>query len=128
MLLRGVRSRLLGLVVATFVPFVALIGIGLWNQWQHDRQRAVEGSIHQAQLLAGQVDDRIGELELLLTGLSRSVSPNAADTAANTAVLRGVKTELPAFVGNIVLYSLAGTYIGSTGAPEYTHSPVTDRA
>ena len=128
MLLRSVRSRLLGLVVAAFVPFVALIGIGLWNQWQHDRQRAVEGSIHQAQLLAAQVDDRIGELELLLTGLSRSVSPSAADMAANTAVLRGVKAELPAFVGNIVLYSLDGTYIGTTGAPEYNHSPVTDRA
>jgi hypothetical protein len=35
-MLRGIRTRLLGLVVATVVPFTALIGGGLWNQWFSD--------------------------------------------------------------------------------------------
>jgi diguanylate cyclase (GGDEF)-like protein/PAS domain S-box-containing protein len=127
MLFRGVRSRLLGLVVATVVPFTALIGCGLWNQWQHDKERAIDGAVNQARLLAAQVDDRIGEFELLLTGLSRSVSPKADDANANTALLEGVKAELPGFVGNIVAYSLDGTNIGSSGGPGPAHASVADR-
>jgi hypothetical protein len=34
-MLNSIRSRLLGLVFAAAVPFVALIGFGLWSQWQH---------------------------------------------------------------------------------------------
>jgi diguanylate cyclase (GGDEF)-like protein/PAS domain S-box-containing protein len=127
MLLRSVRSRLLGLVVATVVPFTALIGVGLWNQWQHDRGRAVEGAINQARLLAAQVDDHIGQLELLLTGLSRSVSPRASDIAANSILLESVKAELPPFVGNIAVFSLDGANLGSSGGPGLEHPSVTDR-
>ncbi len=127
MLLRSVRSQLLGLVVATVVPFTALIGAGLWNQWQHDQARTVEGAISQARLLAAQVDDQIGELELLLTGLSRSVSSHPSDRAANDAVLESVKAELPSFVGNIAMYALDGTNIGSSGGPGLEHPSVVDR-
>jgi len=83
MLLRGIRSHLLGLVLATVVPFTALVGVGLWNQWQHDQARAIEGAINEARLLAAQVDDHIGELELFLSGLTRAVSASIADAAAN---------------------------------------------
>ena len=92
MLPRSIQARLLGLVLATVT---ALIGFGLWNQWQHDQARAIESAINEARLLAAQVDDHIGELELLLAGLSRSVSPNAADREANIRLLHDVKTELP---------------------------------
>jgi diguanylate cyclase (GGDEF)-like protein/PAS domain S-box-containing protein len=128
MLFRGVRSRLLGLVVAAVIPFTALVGVGLWNQWQHDEARAIDGAISQARLLAAQVDDHIGELELLLTGLSRSISPAAADAQANSILLEGVKNELPAFVGNIVVYSLDGTNIGSSGGLGPQHPSVADRS
>jgi diguanylate cyclase (GGDEF)-like protein/PAS domain S-box-containing protein len=128
MLLRSVRSRLLGLVVATVIPFTALIGAGLWNQWQHDEGRAVEGAVNQARLLAAQVDDHIAELELLLTGLGRSVSSNSSDTDANNALLQSVKTELPGFVDNVAVYSLDGTNIGSSSGPGLEHPSVTDRA
>jgi diguanylate cyclase (GGDEF)-like protein/PAS domain S-box-containing protein len=128
MLLRSVRSRLLGLVVATVIPFTALIGAGLWNQWQHDEGRAIEGAVNQARLLAAQVDDHIAELELFLTGLSRSVSSNSFDADANNALLQSVKTELPGFVDNIAIYSLDGTNIGSSSEPGLEHPSVTDRA
>jgi diguanylate cyclase (GGDEF)-like protein/PAS domain S-box-containing protein len=128
MLLRSVRSRLLGLVVATVIPFTALIGAGLWNQWAHDEGRAIEGAVNQAHMLATQVDDHIAKLELLLTGLSRSVSPNSSDTDGNNALLQSVKTELPGFVDNIAVYSLDGTNIGSSSGPGLEHPSVTDRA
>src|SRR6267154_2261762 len=121
MLLCSVRSRLLGLVVATVIPFTALIGAGLWNQWQHDEGRAIEGAVNQARLLAAQVDDHIDKLELLLTGLSRSVSSHATDAGTNNALLQSVKSELPVFVGNISVFSLDGTNIGSSTDPGLEH-------
>jgi diguanylate cyclase (GGDEF)-like protein/PAS domain S-box-containing protein len=128
MLLRSVRSRLLGLVVATVIPFTALIGAGLWNQWQHDEGRAIDGAVNQARLLAAQVDDRIAELELFLTGLSRAVSSNPSDTEANNTLLQSVKAELPGFVGNIGVFSPDGMNIGSSSGPGLEHPSVTDRA
>ena len=71
MLLRSIRSQLLGLVVATVVPFTALIGIGLWSQWQNDQAAAIQRAMNDARLVAAQVDDYIGNLDNLLTGLSR---------------------------------------------------------
>ena len=83
---------MLGLVVATVVPFTALIGAGLWNQWRSDQAAAIQRALDEARLLAAQVDDHIGNLENLMTGVSRAVSWNPADTAANDAVLRQVSS------------------------------------
>ena len=114
MLLRSIRSRLLGLVVATVVPFTGLIGFGLWNQWRNDHAEAIRRASDEARLLAAQVDDHIGNLENLLTGLSRSVSWNPADTSANDDLLRQVKAELPPYVANILVFSLDGSNIGTS--------------
>src|SRR5580700_9876981 len=107
-MLRGIRTRLLGLVVATVVPFATLIGGGLWTQWQSDQAQAVKSALVDARLLAAKVDDEIGDLENLLIGLSRAVSTDASDTQANDAMLRRVKSEMPAFVSNIMVTSLDG--------------------
>ena len=50
MLLRSIRSQLLGLVVATVVPFTALIGTGLWSQWRTDQAAAIQRARDEAQL------------------------------------------------------------------------------
>src|SRR4051812_36289791 len=113
MMLRGIRSRLLGLMLATVIPFTALIGGGLWTQWRNDQATAAERAIAEARLLAAQVDDHLGNLESLMTGLSRAVSVDPADTAANDAVLKQLKSELPAFISNIFVFSIDGTNIGS---------------
>src|SRR6476660_3261006 len=114
MLLRSIRSRMLGLVVATVVPFTALIGAGLWNQWRSDRAAAIERALDEARLLAAQVDDHIGNVENLMTGVSRAVSWDPADTAANDALLRKVKAELPSFIANVLVFSLDGKNIGTS--------------
>jgi hypothetical protein len=62
MLLRTIRSRLLGLVLATAVPFAALIGGGLWSQLRDDQAEAMERALSEARVLAAQVDDHIGNL------------------------------------------------------------------
>ena len=112
MLLRSIRSRLLGLVLATVVPFTALIGGGLWSQWRNDRAAAIDRALAEARLLAAQVDDHIGNLDNLMAGLARAVSTDAADAVANDALLRQVKSELPDFISNVLLFSRDGTNIG----------------
>src|SRR5262245_2775205 len=105
-MLGSIRSRLLGLVVGTVVPFIALIGVGLWSQWRNDDAAAIQRALDEARLLAVQVDDHIANLDNLMTGLSRAVSWDPADTAANDALLRRVKAEVPSFVANILIFDL----------------------
>ena len=67
-MLGGIRTRLLGLVVATVVPFTALVGGGLFSQWKGDQAQAFKSALDEARLLAVQVDDEVGNLESLLSG------------------------------------------------------------
>src|SRR5712672_1046324 len=117
MLLRSIRSRLLGLVLATVVPFTALIGAGLWYQWRSDQAAAVERAVDESRLIVAQVDDHIGNLDGLLTGLSRAVSWSPADTIANDALLSHLKPELPDYVSAILLFGLDGANIGTSSDP-----------
>jgi diguanylate cyclase (GGDEF)-like protein/PAS domain S-box-containing protein len=111
-MLRGIRTQLLALVLAAVVPFVAVIGAGLWVQWRGEQAAALQRAITEARLLAAQLDDHIGNLENLLTGLSLAVSVDPADTDANDALLIHVKSELPDFVSNVLLFAVDGTDIG----------------
>jgi diguanylate cyclase (GGDEF)-like protein/PAS domain S-box-containing protein len=128
LLLRTIRSRLLGLVLATAVPFAALIGGGLWSQLRGDQAEAIERALSEARLLAAQVDDHIGNLENLMAGLSRAVSTNPADANANDLLLQQVKAQLPDFVSNILLFSLDGTNIGTSFNSDAKRFSAGDRA
>src|SRR5262249_39930619 len=112
MMLRGIRSRLLGLVLATVIPFTALVALGLWSHWRNERANASERAIAEARLLAAQVEDHLGNLDALLAGLSRAVSFDPADTAANDVMLQQLKLELPGFISNIFVFAPDGSNIG----------------
>jgi diguanylate cyclase (GGDEF)-like protein/PAS domain S-box-containing protein len=113
-MLGGIRTRLLGLVIATVVPFTALVGVGLFSQWQNDEAQAFKNALDEARLLAAQVDDEIGNLETLLSGLSRAVSISPERTHTNDELLRQVKGELPGYISNILLALPDGTNIGTS--------------
>jgi diguanylate cyclase (GGDEF)-like protein/PAS domain S-box-containing protein len=113
-MLGGIRTRLLGLVVATVVPFTALIGAGLWTQWQIDQTRAFKNALDEARSVASRVDDEIGNFENLLAGLSQAVSTDPADKIKNDAMLRKTRSELPSYVSNILLTALDGSNIGTS--------------
>ena len=116
MLLRTIRSRLLGLVLATGFPLLIVIGGGLWSQLRDDQTKAMDDALDAARFIATQVDDHIGNLENLMAGLSRAVSTRLADTPANDALLREVKRELPDYISNILLFALDGSNIGVSWA------------
>ena len=84
----GIRAQLLGLVAAAAVPFLVLIGVGLWNQYRAAQAEALDRAFSEARILAAQIDDHIGNLENLMVGLGHAVSANPADTAANDALLQ----------------------------------------
>jgi diguanylate cyclase (GGDEF)-like protein/PAS domain S-box-containing protein len=116
-MLRGIRTRLLGLVIATVVPFTALIGGGLWNQWRGDQAQAIRSALIEARLLAARVDDQISELDNLLVGLGHAVSTKPDDMQANDVVLRHAKAELPDYIGNLLLSAPDGRNIGTSFEP-----------
>jgi diguanylate cyclase (GGDEF)-like protein/PAS domain S-box-containing protein len=129
MLFRTIRSQLLGLVVATVVPFIAVLCLGLWSQLRDDQDQAMERARSEAGLLAEQVDDHIDNLKTLLVGLSRAVSPRVADASANDALLRQVKEELPDYISGILLFAPDGSNIGvSWDAADARRLNVADRS
>ena len=110
----GIRTRLLVLVIATVVPFTALIGVALLVQWKGDQALALQSALNEARRVADRIDDEIGNLENLLAGLSRAVSLDVADKVRNDALLRQVKSELPSYVSNVLLTSLDGNNMGTS--------------
>src|SRR6476620_12307163 len=120
MLLRSIRTRILGLVVATVVPFCGLIGVAIWKQWRDGQAAAIQRSIVEARLLAAQVDDHVGNLENLLVGLSRAVSWKSEDKRSNDTLLRDAKADLPRFISNILVFALDGANIGISSSRSET--------
>src|SRR5262245_24100401 len=113
-MLSGIRARLMALVIATVVPFAVLVGGGLWLQWRTDQAQAIRSALMDARLVAAQVDDQLGNFESLMAGLSRAVSTDPGDVLANDAMLRRVRSELPAFVNSVMVLSLDGSLIGTS--------------
>jgi diguanylate cyclase (GGDEF)-like protein/PAS domain S-box-containing protein len=126
-MLGGIRTRLLGLVIATVVPFTALIGAGLFTQWQLDRGRALKSALDEAHRVADRVDDEIGNFENMLVGASQAISTDQADKAHNDVVLRRVKSELPGYVSNILVTSLDGQNIGTSVGTVVSRTYLGDR-
>ena len=115
--LRSIRSRLWALVIATVIPFTVLIGAGIWIRWRSDQATAIAQAIGEARILAAQIDDHVGDLESLLTGLSEAVSTDPRDTQANDKLLRKVKGQLPDFDSHLAVFSPDGANIGMSGDP-----------
>ncbi len=116
---RGIRSQLLGLVVAAVVPFLLLIGAGLWHQSRTEQAEALESATSEARVLAAQVDDHLGNLENLMAGLSLAVSVDPANTGMNDALLRRLKDEMPNYISGIVVIGLDGENIGSAAGRRF---------
>jgi hypothetical protein len=104
-------------VIATVIPFTVLIGAGIWIRWRSDQATAIAQAIGEARVLAAQIDDHIGDLESLLTGLSEAVSTDPRDTQENDKLLRKVKGRLPDFDSHLAIFSPDGANIGMSGDP-----------
>jgi hypothetical protein len=52
MLLGSIRGRLLALVLAAVIPFLALVGAGLWSEWQENQEATEQRALNDARVLA----------------------------------------------------------------------------
>lgn len=111
-MLQGMRLRLLGLFVGATVPFMALIGAGLWQQWDSEKRQAMQVALSEARATAALVDDYIGNLESAIVGLSYAVSTNPADAEQNDILFVRAKAALPDYIANLTLFTPDGVNIG----------------
>ena len=116
---QGIRLRLLGLVLAAAVPFAALIGTGIWDQFRREQAQALGFALTEARAVAGRIDDRIGDLDSLLAGLSLAVSVDPDDVAFNDRLLVRALAEQPNYVSNISLLDLDGRLLGAGAEQRY---------
>jgi hypothetical protein len=127
-MLSGIFPRLLGLTLATVLPFTALLGGLLWDQWRQDHLAAQRSVLGATQAIAAQVDAQFNRFETLLAGLSQGLTIDTADIAQNDARLRRLKAELPPIVSNIFLYSPVGDNIGTSQEGSVQRLPAHERS
>ncbi len=117
----GIRARLIVLVLALLLPFLAYILYSAKTEEQLARARALEETLVFARLLSARIDDHVSQMGQLLNTLSHAVSVNPAATASNDKFLRTLKEGLPRFISELAVWTPEGHNIGNL-------SPVEDRA
>jgi diguanylate cyclase (GGDEF)-like protein/PAS domain S-box-containing protein len=115
----GIRPQLLGLVAAAVVPFLILIGIGLWNQSRAQQAQALQRAHAEARVIAARVDDHIDNLEHLMAGLAFAISTNPSDVEANDALLSRLRPDLPRYIATVLVVALDGENIGNASGRRY---------
>ena len=117
---QSIRSQLLSLVAAATLPFLVLLGVGLWNQSRIQQAQALQRALGEARVLATQVDDHFGNLENLMIGLRQAVSTDPRDVEANDALLKRLKSELPGYIAEVMVIALNGDNIGNSSGHRFS--------
>ena len=117
---QSIRSQLLGLVAAATLPFLVLLGVGLWNQSRIQEAQALQRALAEARVIAAQVDDHFGNLENLMIGLRHAVSTDPRDVEANDTLLRRLKSELPDYIAEVMVIALNGDNIGNSSGHRFS--------
>ena len=117
----GIRARLIVLVLALLLPFLAYILYSAKTEEQLARARALEETLVFARLLSARIDDHVSQMGQLLNTLSHAVSVDPAATASNDQFLRTLKEGLPKFISELAVWTPQGNNIGNL-------IPVEDRA
>ena len=110
----AIRSRLLALVLAIFVPFLVLAAVGLGDLARREHNDAMHEALKEARLLASRVDEHVSKIEVLLLAVGNAVSVDPQDAERNDAMLRRIKSELPSYTSNIHLFDTRGYNIGTS--------------
>jgi diguanylate cyclase (GGDEF)-like protein/PAS domain S-box-containing protein len=109
----SIRSRLLLLVLALGLPFLAYIAIEAASEVRADRELAKERSLAVARVVAARLDDYVGDINQLLATLSHVAAIGPEHASENDALLREMERDLPSYINNVALWSLSGANVGS---------------
>ena len=110
----GIRERLVLLVLAMLVPWVALFAT-TYASFERDRARDTGARLTEvAGQVSARVDDQLGTIEAILLGIAQAAATDSASIGANDQLLRRTRAELPPYINDLALWSLAGRNIGSS--------------
>jgi diguanylate cyclase (GGDEF)-like protein/PAS domain S-box-containing protein len=109
----GIRGRLVLLVLALGVPFLAYVAFSASQQMASERAAAKERNLAFARIVAARLDDYVGDLNQLLATLSYVVPTAPEVTAENDLLLRRLGPNLPSHVNNVAIWDVAGNNVGS---------------
>ncbi len=109
----SIRARLLLLVLALGLPFLAYIGIDAADEGRADRELAKERSLAVARVVAARLDDYVGDINQLLATLSHVVVIAPEHASDNDALLREMQRDLPSYINNVAMWTLSGANVGS---------------
>ena len=109
----SIRARLLLLVLALGLPFLAYIAIEAAGEARADRELAKERSLAVARVVAARLDDYVGDVNQLLATLSHVAAIGPEHASENDALLRDMQRDLPSYVNNVAMWTLTGTNVGS---------------
>jgi len=110
----GIRERLVLLVLAMLLPWIALFAttyLSYQRDHNHDTRTRLTGLAAQ---VGARVDDQLGTIEGLLLAVAEAASTDSADVASNDAMLRRIRSQLPPYIANFALWSGEGRNIGSS--------------
>ena len=112
----GIRERLVLLVLAMLVPWIALFAITYGN-YVHDRDRDARARLNDlATQVGARVDAQVGTIEGILLAVAQSASSDTGGIRSNDAMLRRLQAELPLHVKNLALWDVRGHNLGWSNA------------
>src|SRR6266853_4264922 len=109
----SIRARLLLLVLALGLPFLAYIAIEAATDARADRELAKERSLAVARVVAARLDDYVGDINQLLATLSHVAAIGPEHASENDALLREMERDLPSHINNVAVWTLSGANVGS---------------
>jgi PAS domain S-box-containing protein len=110
----GIRERLVLLVLAMLLPWIALFA-STYASYERDRDRDTRARLTDlATQVGARVDDQIGTIDGILRTVAQAVSLDSSRVADNDAFLRRLRQDLPPYVNNLAVWNAAGANIGSS--------------
>jgi two-component system, cell cycle sensor histidine kinase and response regulator CckA len=110
----GIRERLVLLVLAMLVPWIALFAT-TYASYEADRGRDSRARLSELAMQVGaRVDAHLGTIDGILLAVTQSASAESSRAGDNDVLLRRLHAELPLDVDNLALWSMVGRNLGTS--------------
>jgi two-component system cell cycle sensor histidine kinase/response regulator CckA len=110
----GIRERLVLLVLAMLLPWVALFAT-TYVSYERDRDRDTRARLNDlAAQVGARVDDQLASVAGVLLAAAQAASTDSIGIAGNDTLLRRLRVEMPPYFDNIALWGIDGRNIGSS--------------
>ncbi len=113
----GIDGQILRLVALCVLPFAALGAADTWLQWQTAQESASERASNAARVASDRIEDHLVILRTVRDAVATIASFDPDQSATNAAFLGELKEKLAPIFGNLGVWTLDGTSLGSALTP-----------